>query len=79
MDEQIVMTYKSYNFSAFLSLVAKLILPEQMELIKYKSVSIKYYDRVCIFALIISMQITSFLCYIMLDHLWPVLTQLYFL
>ena len=36
VDEHIVMTYKSYNFSAFLSIMAKFILPEQTELMSIK-------------------------------------------
>lgn len=76
--KQTVMTYKLHNFSAFLSLLGNLILPEQTELIEYKAVSIKYYDHVHIFGFTTSMQIISFFVVCCVHASMSCLAQLYF-
>ena len=75
--KQTVMTDELHNFSAFLSLLGNLILPEQTELIEYKAVSIKY-DHVHIFGFTTSMQIISFFVVCCVHASMSFLAQLYF-
>jgi len=62
-----------YVISIFLSLIVKLTLPGQAELINCEALSIKYYDRMDSFVITRRAKLATALRRVTSRHLWPVL------